>query len=148
MATDYDFSDEFVSAQYLPPGRGPILIGHNSPPPPDQPLLQSLLYEVTPQLSTDTITIFVILVLTSVFCRYCRALISDCCKRRVAPRTVWCPFIYGLILFVVIKGIWDVRMLRAEFGEVYRALNMCVAMATMPPERGMGILGRWIHEDG
>jgi len=147
MATDYDFSDEFTTAQYPPPGRGLILMEYNPQPPPDQPLLQRMLYRVTPQLSTDTITIFVVLVLTSVFCRYCRALISDCCKRRVRPRTVWCPVIYGLILFVIIKGIWDVRMLRAELAEVYRALNMCMAMATMPPERGTGIVGRWIHED-
>ncbi|KAI4651187.1 uncharacterized protein J4E79_009386 [Alternaria viburni] len=65
MATDYDFSDEFTTAQYLSPGRGPILIEHNPPPPPNQPLLQRILHQATPQLSTDTMTIFVVLVLTS-----------------------------------------------------------------------------------
>ena len=148
MATDYDFSDEFTTAQYLPPGRNLILMENPPPPrPPTQSLLQRIAYALTPQLSTHHLPFVVLIGLVPIFFRHCRVLISDCWHWRVRLTSFLNVYVYALILFVVAKGIWDTEVLRGELAEVYRALNMCMEMATMPPERGTGIVGRWIHED-
>ena len=148
MATDYDFSDEFTTAQYLPPGRNLILMENPPQPlPPTQSLLQKIAYHLTPHLTTHHLPYVVLVGLVTILFRHFRVLIRDCWHGRVRLISFLDVYVYGLILFVVAKGIWDTEVLRGELAEVYRALNMCAAMATMPPERGMGIVGRWIHED-
>jgi len=81
MATDYDFSDEIASAQHLPPGRDPILIEYNPPPPsllPQRPSLQSLPYLAKPSHLNQHIPGFVFSIFILAFFHDCHVLISDC----------------------------------------------------------------------
>jgi len=121
MATDYDFSDEFTTAQYLPPGRNFILMENPPPPlPPTQSLLQRIAYALTPQLTTHHLPFVVLIGLVPIFFRHYRVLISDCWHWRVRLTSFLNVYVYGLILFVVAKGIWDTEVLRGELAEVYR----------------------------
>ncbi|KAI4604982.1 hypothetical protein J4E80_010813 [Alternaria sp. BMP 0032] len=123
MATDYDFSDDFTSAQYLPPGRGPILIEYNPPPlPPQRPSLRDLFYPATPPHIDQQIPGFVFGRFLLAFLHDCSVLISDCWHRRVKIRSIVSLAVCAVVVFVIRKGMWDVAVLKSELGEAKRQL--------------------------
>ena len=126
MATDYDFSDEFASAQPIPPGRDPILIEYNPPPPPlppHRPSLQILPYLAKPSHSNQRIPGFVFGLFILAFFHDFSVLISDCWHRRpVKVRSVVSPVLCAVLVFVIGKGMWDVAVLKSELGEAQRQL--------------------------
>jgi hypothetical protein len=149
IATDYDFSDDFTTAQYIPPRQGPLLIPHKPPSlSPEQPFVQRLLYQVTPRLTAQHLPFSDLALFIMAFVRHCRVLISDCWHRRVKIRSVVNPVLFALFVCVVGKGIWDAAVLRGELEEVQRGLETCARLTmTPPPETGTRIVLTRTHDD-
>ena len=155
MATDYDFSDEFASAQPIPPGRDPILIEHNPPPPllpPQRPSLQSLPYLAIPPHLDQRIPGFVFGIFILAFFHDCSVLIIDCChRRRVKLRSVVSPVLCAVIVFVIGRGMWDVAMLKDQLGEAQRQLwqvqeNLLQCLGAPPLLSKTTIRMAWVHD--
>jgi len=105
MATDYEYSDDFTSAQYLPPGRGPLLIEYNPPPlPPQQRFPQRLIYLAIPPHTAQYNPGFVIGLFILAFLQHCSVLMSVCWHRRVRIRSVVNPVVYALFVYAVGEG--------------------------------------------
>jgi len=152
MATDYEYSDDFTSAQYLLPGRGPFLIEYNPPPlPPQQLFLQRLVHLAIPPHTARYIPGFVLGFFILAFFQHCSVLVSDCWQRCGRIRSVVNPVVYALFAYALGKGMWDVAMLKSELKEARRQLwqvqeNLVQYLWTSPPPAKTPITITWIHD--